>query len=65
MAQAGLAAKAQAELGVGENFGVGGAFAKWGAVPVTPRNFFRLLQRKEVGANSAEVTQSSPPRSSW
>lgn len=22
----------QSELGVGENFGVGGAFAKWGAV---------------------------------
>lgn len=38
----------QSELGVGENFGVGGAFAKWGAVPVSPRNFFRLLQRKEA-----------------
>ncbi|CAE7207681.1 unnamed protein product, partial [Symbiodinium necroappetens] len=36
------------ELGVGENFGVGGAFAKWGAVPVTPRNFVRLLQRNEA-----------------
>eukprot|EP00931_Biecheleriopsis_adriatica_P101366 TRINITY_DN76519_c0_g1_i1.p1 TRINITY_DN76519_c0_g1~~TRINITY_DN76519_c0_g1_i1.p1 ORF type:complete len:866 (+),score=157.64 TRINITY_DN76519_c0_g1_i1:29-2599(+) len=35
-------------LGVGENFGLGGAFAKWGAVPVTPRNFFKLLQRKEA-----------------
>ncbi|CAE8585965.1 unnamed protein product [Polarella glacialis] len=31
-----------------ENFGLGGGFAKWGAVPVTPRNFFRLLQRKEA-----------------
>ena len=60
------------QLGVGENFGVGGAFAKWGAasgsaqesggsrvrvkynsrlsakVPVTPRNFVRLLQRNEA-----------------
>ncbi|CAK9033524.1 unnamed protein product [Durusdinium trenchii] len=39
---------AQSELGIGENFGVGGAFSKWGAVPVSPRNFFRLLQRKEA-----------------
>jgi len=33
--------------GVGENFGLGGGFAKWGAVPVSPRNFFRLMQRGE------------------
>ena len=76
-----------AQLGVGENFGVGGAFAKWGAargsanqtgpmscegrpqareasaegytdclvfqVPVTPRNFVRLLQRNEAGSRGA------------
>jgi len=36
------------QLGIGENFGFGGSFAKWGAVPVTPRNFFRLMQRKEA-----------------
>eukprot|EP00929_Paragymnodinium_shiwhaense_P067926 TRINITY_DN34139_c0_g1_i1.p1 TRINITY_DN34139_c0_g1~~TRINITY_DN34139_c0_g1_i1.p1 ORF type:complete len:886 (-),score=199.41 TRINITY_DN34139_c0_g1_i1:380-2998(-) len=28
-----------------EDFGVGGSFAKWGAVPVNGRNFFRLLKR--------------------
>jgi len=32
-------------VGVGENFGLGGGFAKWGAVPVTPRNFFKLMAR--------------------
>jgi len=36
------------EGGVGENFGLGGGFAKWGAVPVTPRNFFSLLKRGEA-----------------
>eukprot|EP00930_Biecheleria_cincta_P095969 TRINITY_DN87852_c0_g1_i1.p1 TRINITY_DN87852_c0_g1~~TRINITY_DN87852_c0_g1_i1.p1 ORF type:complete len:873 (-),score=115.58 TRINITY_DN87852_c0_g1_i1:279-2861(-) len=36
------------QLGIGENFGLGDGFAKWGAVPVTPRNFFSLLKRKEA-----------------
>jgi len=36
------------QAGVGENFGLGGGFAQWGAVPVTPRNFFRLMQRNEA-----------------
>eukprot|EP00933_Yihiella_yeosuensis_P021264 TRINITY_DN16868_c0_g1_i1.p1 TRINITY_DN16868_c0_g1~~TRINITY_DN16868_c0_g1_i1.p1 ORF type:complete len:910 (-),score=173.94 TRINITY_DN16868_c0_g1_i1:106-2814(-) len=36
------------EVGAGENFGLGGGFAKWGAVPVTPRNFYSLLQRNEA-----------------
>lgn len=34
--------------GVGENFGFNGGFAKWGAVPVTPRNFIGLLSRGEA-----------------
>ncbi|CAJ1375669.1 unnamed protein product [Effrenium voratum] len=36
------------DLGIAENFGVGGAFAKWGAVPVNPRSFFQLLKRNEA-----------------
>lgn len=31
-----------------ESLGLGGSFAQWGAVPVTPRNFFRLLERNEA-----------------
>jgi len=34
--------------GVEENFGLNGGFAKWGAVPVTPRNFIDLLARGEA-----------------
>jgi len=38
----------QGDIGIGENFGIGGSFVKWGAVPVTPRNIFRLMQRGDA-----------------
>lgn len=43
-----MGARPDGDIGVAENFGLGGTFTKWGAVPVTPRNFIGLLSRGEA-----------------